>query len=714
MATIVCSRVSRPVADGASDSAPGIVAGLARALTAQRERVSGELYRVVAEWERTAKMVAEGGVEFVLQAEKRPLVDYLTLRFERGDVLYEQLYVGEKLKQLHWSGAPDAPDERRGLRRRIVADEKRVLHDVLDPLLDDGERAALTAVLERVYATVLAEGERRARVLLVGDCLHLDIVTFAQPLLAAEGITLDPTFATSKNPVQLRREIGDLEASQYDAVFYSPFTYEFLPELEEFRRLRTAARAPWQATGAAAAAFRNVEPTLRLLAERFECPIVVHNTAQVARSDGSLRSSARLYATALGRRRLAAALNRHVAGAVDELNRAGFEQVHVLDETSWLRAHGERYLSRYLHAAEYQHPAMLGRVLAGAYVDVIAVVVNLLRRKLVVCDLDNTLWEGVIGDGPVRHLLERQASLLALKRKGVVLAVNSKNDPRNVRFDGGTLGDGDFVHREINWDSKVLNTKRIAEALNLKTKDFVFVDDRADERALVAAGVPGIVTLDATDERVWRRIALWADLLAQGEGDRTELYRQYQARREALSVDAEDEQALLSTLQLRVEIRVASEDDLRRVVELVNRTNQFNLQGSRTTLAEVQGWHADPATTIVVAEASDRFGSNGTVCVAVVRRTDPEVELLLFVLSCRVFGYEIERAVMNYIKRSLRRDAEPIVARLVVTPHNGPCHEFLPRNGFEPAAGGEVFTFHGASAVSDPPWLAVATPTHPL
>jgi FkbH-like protein len=684
--------------------------GVARALVACREPLTQDLFGVVADWERTAKMVAEGGVEFVLQAEKRPLVDYLTLRFDTGDALYEQLFIGEKLKQLHYEPLQGA--ERRAFRERIAAAEQRVFRDVLGPRLGAVEMDALRDVLDRVYAAVLAEGERRARVLLVGDCLYLDIVTFAQPALAAEGITLDPTFLTSKNPIQLRREIAALDAGEYCAVFYSPFTYEFVPAFEPLHHLRGAVQGPFRAAAVASEAFAHVAPTVSLLAERFECPVVVHNTAQVARSDGSLRSALRRLATLPSRRRLARVLNERIAAAVEAANRATFEHVHVLDETSWIRSHGEAQVGRYLHAAEYQHPAMLGCLLADAYVDVVAVLVELMKKKLVVCDLDNTLWDGVIGEGAVRHHLDRQRVFLALKEKGVVLAVNSKNDRDKVRFDGGLLQDADFVHAEINWDSKVRNMKRIAEGLNLKAKDFVFVDDRPDERAMVVQGVPGVAVLDATSERTWRRLGLWAALLESSETDRTAMYRQYHERNSALAHSGdEDERELLATLGLTVQIREADASDLKRVAELINRTNQFNLEGSRTTFAEVREWHQDPATTILLASAADKFGSNGTVCVAVARRTADGVHVSAFVLSCRVFGYGIEDAVMNHIKRTVLGEGEPLVARLVVTPHNGPCHEFLPRNGF--AREGDVFVYRGREVDADPPWLTIDAPAPP-
>ncbi len=677
---------------------------LASAIARHRDALSERLFQVVADAPKTASMIAQGGREFVLEAEKRPLVDYLALRFRTGDGLYEQLYVGEKLKQFHLEPLPE--EERRGFREGVAAREQLAIREVVAPGLALADVAALDDVLARMYGTLLAEGRRTARVLLVGDCLHLDVVTFAQPALAAEGITLEPTYATSKNPIQLQREIGALDPTTFCAVFFSPFTYEFVPSLEAFQRLGMAMRTPWIASRAADEAFAQVTPTLRMLAERFECPIIVHNTAQVTRVDGTPRSAARRRLTWPGRRRVAAALNARIAAAVAELNRTTFEHLHVLDETSWRHAFGDARLGRYLHAAEYQHPAVLGQLLADAYVDLIATITGLVDKKLVACDLDNTLWEGLIGEGAVRHHLDRQRTLAALRQKGVVLAIASKNDPRNVHFDGGVLGADDFVHSEISWNPKPVSIRRIADSLNLKVKDFVFVDDRPDERDLVARGVPGVTALDATSTRTWRRMALWAQLAQGSETDRTEMYRQYRARQDAFEVQGElDEQALLAGLGLVVRLREAEAGDLKRVAELINRTNQFNLQGSRTSFAEVRRWFEDPATTILLASADDRFGSNGTVCVAVARRAGDAVEVPVFVLSCRVFGYGIEHAVMNHIKRVLRRAGERLVAWLVETPHNGPCRDFLPASGF--ARDGDRFVYAADDVGPDPAWLTV-------
>ena len=177
----------------------------------------------------------------------------------------------------------------------------------------------------------------------------------------------------------------------------------------------------------------------------------------------------------------------------------------------------------------------------------------------------------------------------------MLLAISSKNDPRNVHWTGAELNEDDFVAAQINWDSKVLQLRRIADELNLKLKDFLFVDDRADERAGIASMIPEIQTLDAESPNVWREPALLAGFLPeQDEIDRTLAYKQ-RAQRERFLEDhemlADKQREFFRGLKLTLTIRSAEHKDLKRVVELINRTNQFNLCGTRTTLKEMTGWH---------------------------------------------------------------------------------------------------------------------------
>ena len=111
--------------------------------------------------------------------------------------------------------------------------------------------------------------------------------------------------------------------------------------------------------------------------------------------------------------------------------------------------------------ADLQHPAVFGKHLAEEYRELLDVQCHLLSKKLVVCDLDNTLWDGLIGEGPVAHHAERQQALLRLRQKGVVLAIASKNEAKNVTWAGGVLSEGDFVCSQVNWDPKTINIQRI-------------------------------------------------------------------------------------------------------------------------------------------------------------------------------------------------------------------------------------------------------------
>src|SRR5581483_1175807 len=342
--------------------------------------------------------------------------------------------------------------------------------------------------------------------------------------------------------------------------------------------------------------------------------------------------------------------------------------------------------------------------------------------KLIICDLDNTLWNGTIGDGAVQHYADRQAILLALRRKGVLLAICSKNDAKNVHWAGGMLSQHDFVTSQINWEPKAGNIRLIAKHLNLKTKDIVFVDDRADERALVSEILPEVTTLDAESPRTWQQLALLANTIGENvEGDRTLAYKQKEERERFIAEIApgsalatslgvhppsardRSEADALAKLSLQLEIRFADRKELKRVSELINRTNQFNMCGSRTTLREVTRWHSSDSYAIWVAEARDKFGSMGIISAVVAEKTARGVEILVFVLSCRVFGYGMENALLNRIK--IWRPGHAIFGHFKETPHNQPCHRVYPENGF--TWDGRCWIFDKGDPIPDPAWLAV-------
>ena len=199
-------------------------------------------------------------------------------------------------------------------------------------------------------------------------------------------------------------------------------------------------------------------------------------------------------------------------------------------------------------------------------------------------------------------------------------------------------------------------------------------------------------------------------LSSQAEGDRTKLYREREARESFVAQYAEEDQgALFANLGIRVTLREAARPDLQRVTELINRTNQFNLAGSRTTFGEISRWYDDPAHSIVVVEATDKFGQMGLICVSVLRREGEAIHIPIFVLSCRVFGYGIETTVLNAIKRMamIERGDRPwtLLGVYKETSHNAPCRSMYPDNGF--AWEGFSWANRGDEIAADPVWLTV-------
>jgi len=487
----------------------------ARALRANRA-AAGDAFALSFDmsrrWRELSASQRDNRAEYV-ETHFAVFADYLTEYFERGDATFKSLFIGEAIKSLYEPASDIATS--RALASGVLAEQRRQLRHALGDALPANAWSAVDAVLLDVERILTADTPRTQRVLLVGDCLFLDIVPFIVAELMESGIRLMTEYVTSKNLVALRDELRQMSATPFDAVFFSPFSYEFSPAYAQLSEWRRAFTGEGEIRAVVDEAWNEARETIDLLADLFDCPIHVHNSAAILREESAAKRIVKLKATAKVRSAARKQVNERLVAHLKAKNDESFEHLFLLDEERLVRAVGESEAGAYFYKTMLQHPARLGQVLAGEYVDILYVNAWLLKKKVVVCDLDNTLWDGVIGEGAVAHFHDRQQILQALKHKGVVLAINSKNDPANVHWRGGTLGDDDFVVAAISWDPKVQGMKRIQASLNLKMKDYVFVDDREDERELMRLTYPDIACVDATLAATWRRFALWARLLSR-------------------------------------------------------------------------------------------------------------------------------------------------------------------------------------------------------
>ena len=697
-----------PAESMSSDVNPAI----SDALALRGREAAMSLMQAVSAWEKYRDQIdAVTDLDAFLFSDFSFMVDYLRLRFQTGKADYRSLYVGEKIRQAYY-GPQSSVDEQLARRSAILEAETRGLLEILGKELAPDDLRQFAAEMQQIARILTTRSDRTLEVLFVGDCLYLDVTAFLMGSVLDDGVSINPTLVMTHQPADLRNELRRLAGQRFDLVFFSPFSYEFAGSYNRLQWWHQGALPAAVIRQIAQESVQEAVASLDLLIKLFDCPVRVHNSANIRRHGGELPERIKDILSWRARRAGRRQVNDLLAQKVAERRAAGFEQLFLFDEAALLQRHGERGLGQVFYNHDSRHPAALGRWVAGLYRDLIFVRARLSGRKLIVCDLDNTLWKGVIGEGRVEHYTDRQRILLQLKSRGVVLAIASKNDPRNVRWDGAMLQAQDFVSSQISWDPKVIAIRRIAQHLNLKSKDFVFIDDRPDERALVQGAMPEVLVLDADDERCWRLLEQRGNgLVGADDGDRTAMYRERDARDaflQSVSVEEEDPVAAFSQLGLTVQIRSAGHADLKRVVELVNRTNQFNTCGSRISLREATAWIESVDHEILVIECSDRFGSMGTISVCVVHRTERGLNIPVFVLSCRVFGYGIERVILNTVKSLAERHGAAVIGPTRETAHNDPGRRVYPDNGFVlEASDSWVWRSSDGIRLDDAVWLAI-------
>jgi FkbH-like protein len=337
--------------------------------------------------------------------------------------------------------------------------------------------------------------------------------------------------------------------------------------------------------------------------------------------------------------------------------------------------------------------------------------------KAVIFDLDNTLWRGQIaedyrtGEDAWPHTdgwpLGIWEAVHHLRARGILVSICSKNDEETVRRDWdnvvqpGFIKLDDFISPKINWRTKAENILDICAELNIKPKSVVFVDDNPVERAAVQAAIPEIRVIGA-NPYLTRRILLWAPetqiaTLTEESTRREDMIRSQIIREGERAVLSRD--AFLQSLQCRVAFLTVSHADqpeFSRVVELVNKTNQFNTTGKRWSQAEILAFIAGGGL-VTAFRVADRFTDYGLVGVLFCK----DLVITQFVMSCRVMGMDVEVFAASFAVNMLRADQglAEISAVTLETKDNSPCRDIYMRAGFAAAEDGRYVLPVGAMPV---------------
>ncbi len=303
---------------------------------------------------------------------------------------------------------------------------------------------------------------------------------------------------------------------------------------------------------------------------------------------------------------------------------------------------------------------------------------NRVAKKVLLLDLDNTLWGGLAGEHDITPITladdhgglaykNLQRVIWQMKEQGVLLGIVSKNNEEDAleiirNHPHMVLGEECFVAKKINWQPKHENILAIAKELNLGTDSFVFWDDNPTERELVKEMLPEVIVPEfptKKEELAPAMVQIYKDYFEKSIVTKEDLEktRQYadNSKRIELQKQTTSFEDYLQQLQMKL-AAVNPAENLERLVQLVNKTNQFNLTTRRYTMEEMREIVADVQKRVFLFCSSDRFGDNGIVSAAIVdvSKDVPIVEEL--VMSCRVMGKNLEYAIVEQIENSLQAE----------------------------------------------------------
>ena len=343
-------------------------------------------------------------------------------------------------------------------------------------------------------------------------------------------------------------------------------------------------------------------------------------------------------------------------------------------------------------------------------------------RRVLILDLDNTLWGGVIGDDLLEGIriaqgdavgeahLSLQKMALALRDRGVVLAVSSKNNDETARLPFREhpemlLREHHFAAFQANWNDKATNIQAISQALALGIESMVFLDDNPVERNLVREMLPEVAVPELPNDpslyaRTLNAGGYFEALAFVAEDKQRAAFYQDNARRIALQGQAGDLNAYLKSLDMHITFAPFDEVGRARIVQLINKSNQFNLTTRRYTEADIVQLEEEGDNFALQVRLADTFGDNGMISVVICRPSIHPTrplsnlsatgnastwEIDTWLMSCRVLGRNVEDMVLcEVLAHAARRGIEHVIGRYVPTERNALVKDHYAKLGFTP------------------------------
>lgn len=326
------------------------------------------------------------------------------------------------------------------------------------------------------------------------------------------------------------------------------------------------------------------------------------------------------------------------------------------------------------------------------------------RKKIIALDLDNTLWGGIVGEDGIdgielsdhkegQRYYDFQHQLFEMKNRGIVLAIISKNnkDDAEAVIQGHAsmlLRDDSFVNKKINWENKVTNLKAMEHELNLTEGSFIFIDDNPIERETVKGECKEVLVPDFPEdttelldfaENIWFNYCRPLRVLGE-DLKKTEMYQNEMKRKQEMGKEL-NVHDYIAKLEMVVDIHRMRDLEIERVVQLINKTNQFNLTTKRYTKSDLEVIQKDTNNIIYVVYCSDKYGDSGLISVIILKENEMEVVIDTFLMSCRVMGRNLEDVIINEL--ASRYIGGKLIGEYIPTNKNAPVKNMYDRLGFK-------------------------------
>ena len=331
-----------------------------------------------------------------------------------------------------------------------------------------------------------------------------------------------------------------------------------------------------------------------------------------------------------------------------------------------------------------------------------------LVKKCIVLDLDNTLWGGIVGedgfdgiklgDDPIgRAYVEFQNNLLALNQRGVLLAINSKNNFDEAiqvikEHPNMILKEDNFACVRINWNDKVANMKEISDELNIGLDSMVFVDDDPVNIEYVRSNLPEVASIQMPADNCHnnasnlKSMTAIFDMLKLTDEDkaRNTMYLE-QRKRAEFKTQVGNLENFLKQMNISVNIKNADDFTIPRISQLTLKTNQFNLTTRRYQEEDIRKFSQDSKKIVECAQIEDKFGDNGITAAYIVNKDNEQQWTIdTFLLSCRVIGRGVEDGILSHIIEKARKDGiSQVRGEYIKTEKNQPAENLFADFGFK-------------------------------